>query len=119
MEAIVRLTHHAETRSNQRGIKAEAMDVLLKFGKYTHNYSGNHGTKIVTMTKAARERACKELGKTTYAQLEKHLDSFLVVAKSGWVVTCVHRTRRILRDPRPYRERRRNSRKNRLRQIGG
>ncbi|MDU8930070.1 hypothetical protein RXV86_22015, partial [Alisedimentitalea sp. MJ-SS2] len=118
METIVKLTHHAETRSNQRGIKAEAMDVLLRFGKYTHSYQGTGRRSFVTMTKAARRRAREALGKDVYARLEKHLDKVLVVARNGWVVTCMQRTERIKPDQKPFRQLQRHICRSRFNDLG-
>ena len=85
------LTRHAEQRSQQRGIRAEAMEVLL-----THGASMiRHGCEVVYMDQSARRRARTALGRTGYAQIERALDAYLVVADDGVVVTCGHRTRKL------------------------
>lgn len=84
------LTRHAETRSNQRGIHREVMDVLLAYGASKIR----HGGEVVYMDQASRRKARKELGRTTYARLERSLDSYLVLADDGQVLTCAHRARK-------------------------
>ena len=87
------LTRHAERRSQQRGIRAEAMEVLLAHGASTIS----HGRELVYMDQRARRRARAALGRTTYAQLERALDAYLVVGDDGMIVTCAHRLKRKLR----------------------
>ena len=87
------LTHHAERRSQQRGIRAEAMEILLTHGASTIS----HGCEVVYMDQLARRQARAALGRTAYAQLERALDAYLVVGNSGAIVTCAHRGKRKLR----------------------
>ena len=87
------LTRHAEQRSQQRGIRAEAMEVLLTHGASTIS----HGCEVVFMDQQARRRARAALGRTGYAQIERALDAYLVVGHDGAIVTCAHRRKRKLR----------------------
>lgn len=87
------LTRHAEQRSQQRGIRAKAMQVLLTHGASTIS----HGCEVVFMDQPARRRARAALGRTTYAQLERALDTYLVVGGDGTIITCAHRGKRKLR----------------------
>ena len=87
------LTRHAEQRSQQRGIRAEAMEVLLIHGASTIS----RGREVVYMDQSARRRARTALGRTGYAQIERALDAYLVVGDDGVIVTCAHRGTRKLR----------------------
>ena len=87
------LTRHAAQRSQQRGIRAEALEVLLTHGAST----SSHGREVVFMDRPARRRARAALGRTAYAQLERALDAYLVIGFSGAIVTCAHRGKRKLR----------------------
>ena len=88
----IALTNHAEQRSQQRGIRADVMDVLLSHG----NTKISHGCEVIYMDQPARRRARAALGRTVYAQLERALDAYLVVGENGVVVTCAHRGKRKL-----------------------
>lgn len=85
------LTRHAERRSNQRGIRAEAMEVLLDHGVS----QASRGCEVIYMNQSARRRARAALGRTAYARIERSLDAYLVVASDGAIVTCCHRTQRL------------------------
>ena len=85
------LSRHAERRSQQRGIRAAAMEVLLTHGASTIS----NGREVVYMDQAARRRARAALGRTAYARLERALDAYLVVGDGGVVVTCAHRIRKL------------------------
>jgi hypothetical protein len=83
------LTDHAMTRSQQRGIRTETMEVLLTFG----TSEVRHGREVVFMDRAGRHRAREVLGKAGYARIERGLDIYLVLSGCGRVLTCAHRTR--------------------------
>ena len=50
------LTPHARTRMQQRGIRADALEALLDYGRVTHV---DRGREIVFFDKAARARLMK------------------------------------------------------------
>lgn len=85
----IRLTHHARARSQQRGIRLGAIEVLLEHGVTKIS----HGREVVFMDQASRRRARKALGEEAYAQIETRLDIYLVLTEIGCVLTCVHRDR--------------------------
>ncbi len=85
----VPLTRHARTRSQQRGIRFSAMEVLLAHGASKIS----HGREVVFMDQAGRRRARAALGEQAYAQIEARLDIYLVLTGTGSVLTCVHRDR--------------------------
>lgn len=85
------LTHHAEVRMQQRGIPMAAVDALLSFGHRRRH----RGADVYFLDKRARTRLANELGRTCYRQLEKALDSYLVVSDDGDVITAAHRHHRL------------------------
>jgi hypothetical protein len=113
------LTQHAKTRMQQRGIPQSALECLLDYGRIQHDH---RGAAIVFLDKAARRRLAREQGRARknkaipslaegggglgwghesrhrWAQLEKHLDAYAVIATDGTVTTVGHRYKRI---PRP------------------
>jgi hypothetical protein len=85
------LTHHAEIRMQQRGISMEAVDTLLGYGHQRRH----RGADIYYLDKRARSLITRALGKDRYRQLEKSLDSYLVVGDDGTVITAAHRHHRL------------------------
>lgn len=76
------LTGHARARMRQRGIRAEALEALLEFGRVRHLNS--RGRSIVYLDKAARAWV-GEVGGRAYA----------ILGRDGRVITVGHRYRRI------------------------
>lgn len=85
------LTTHAEARCNQRGIRQEAIRLLLDYGTSIMR----HGSEVIYLDQRARARMRNDIGRTAYAKVERRLDFYVVVASDGPVITCVPRTRRI------------------------
>jgi hypothetical protein len=81
------LTDHARVRMQQRGIPAAALDVLLDYGRESHD---RHGCRIVRFDKRSRKRAARELGRM-FRSLERYLDAYAVLASDDAVVTVGHR----------------------------
>ncbi|OGA65451.1 MAG: hypothetical protein A3G81_12535 [Betaproteobacteria bacterium RIFCSPLOWO2_12_FULL_65_14] len=80
-------TEHARARMQQRGISAAAIDMLLSYGRTSHDH---HGGEIVFFDKAARERLAKQ--DPAAARLAR---TYAVLGSDGMVVTVGHRYRRI------------------------
>lgn len=89
-----KLTQHAVTRMQQRGINAQIVDFLLLCGTEVHDH---HGATIVYFDKQARQRIQKQFGADQYRRLEQKLDAYAVVGDDGAVMTVGHRVRRIRR----------------------
>jgi NAD kinase len=85
------LTHHAQTRLQQRGIPAEAVDALLAYG----NSRRHHGADVYYLDRQARSRARAGLGTPIFKRIEKALDSYLVVGDDGTIITAAHRLQRL------------------------
>jgi hypothetical protein len=83
------LTTHAAARMQQRGIRAEALEALLDWGRVAH-VSG--GRDIVYFDKKARAR----LAQATAAR-EAACRTYAIVGSDGTVITVGHRYRRIPR----------------------
>jgi len=84
-------THHAQLRCQQRAIPAEAVDVLLAYGEYRRR----GGADVYFLNRQARSRLLTALGPDRYRRLEKSLDSYLVIADDGMLITAAHRYRRL------------------------
>ncbi len=87
MPHSIALTRHAEARIRQRGIRSQVMDILLTYGASKIR----HGAEIIFMDQASRRKAREALGRIAYAQLERALGTYLVLADDGTVLTCAHR----------------------------
>jgi len=84
-------TRHAEIRCQQRGIPGEVVETLLAYGRRRTR----HGAEVYFMDKTARARARAELGRTRYGRIADRLDTYLVVADDGAVVTAAKRFGRL------------------------
>ena len=86
------LTLHARARMQQRGIGAEALDMLFAYGREAHDH---HGAVILYMDKAAQKRlAAASKAKNEVRRLS---GLYAVLSRHGQVITVGHRTRRINR----------------------
>lgn len=90
MQTNLTLSRHAEMRCQQRGIRAEIVDILLAYGRRRFS----HGAEVYFMDKRARARARAELGRA-YARIADRLDTYVVVAEDGRLITAAKRLRRM------------------------
>ena len=86
------LTHHARARMQQRGIGADALDLLLSYGREAHD---RHGAVILYMDKAAQRRLAE--ASKTKNRARRLAGLYAVLSRHGHVITVGHRTRRINR----------------------
>ena len=87
------LTDHARVRMQQRGILADALDVLLDFGRVRP--AGN-GRDIIFFDKRSRAHLAKA-GRLSDAEADRALKSYAILESDGKVITVGHRYRRIPR----------------------
>lgn len=78
----VALSGHASVRMRQRGIRAEALEALLDFGRERHLHV--KGRTIVFFDRLGRELAGSRGGR-----------AYAILGRDGVVVTVGHRYRRI------------------------
>lgn len=84
-------SHHANTRMQQRGIPALAIDLVETYGKEIHDH--RHAV-IIHLDKEGRKRMEKECGRLAVAALEPFLDIYLVRALDGQLITIGHNYKR-------------------------
>jgi uncharacterized protein (DUF2252 family) len=84
-------SHHAEVRCQQRGISKEIVDVLLSYGARRHR----HGAEVCFMDRAARRQAAACLGRERFARIADRLNSYVVLADDGAIVTAAPRLNRM------------------------
>jgi hypothetical protein len=89
---MLNLTHHAQTRLQQRGIPPIVVERLLDFGREEHDH---RGSRIVYFDRRSRSRLQKAVGGDTYRRIERHLDAYAVLGERDEVITVGHRTHRI------------------------
>lgn len=85
------LTRHAEVRRQQRGIPWEVVNVFLTYGVRRRH----RGAEVCFMDKRSRSRVEHELGSDAYRRMADRLDTYLVVADDGQVVTAAKRLGRL------------------------
>ena len=84
-------TRHAGCRCQQRGIRREIVEMLLAYGRRRNR----RGAEVYFMDKTARARACAELGQAAYGRIADRLNTYLVVADDGAVITVAKRLGRL------------------------
>ena len=87
------LTSHARARMQQRGIRADALEALLDFGRTSHV---DRGREIVFFDKAARARLVRQ-NPVMAREAERLRRTYAILASDGTVITVGHRYRRIPR----------------------
>ena len=88
------VTRHARARMQQRGIRFEALEALLEFGRIA---PAGGGRDIVFFDKQARARLARA-NALAAAEAERVCKSYAIVESDGTVITVGHRYRRIARD---------------------
>jgi Domain of unknown function (DUF4258) len=84
------LTEHARARMQQRGITRDALELLLDFGRETHDH---RGCTIVRFDKRSRRHVLRALGPEALRRMERYFNAYAVVAEDDAVVTVGHRLR--------------------------
>lgn len=85
------MTTHAQTRIQQRGIPAQAVDAILSYGRRKRH----HGADVYFLDKPSRKRLAYSMGQKVYSKLERSLNSYLVVSDDGAIITAAHRLQRL------------------------
>lgn len=91
----MKLSHHAESRTKQRGIPEFAIDMLIRFGVRDYDHKGG---VIRTFNKHSKTKMKKYLGADFYKKVAGFFESYVVEsADDHTVITCGHRYNRIRR----------------------
>lgn len=91
---LTQLTDHARQRAQQRGIEADVLSALLRYGDVLMN--DRKGARVLGFTHASRERLRRTLGRRDFARLADRLDVYAVVShETGSVITVGHRLIRL------------------------
>jgi hypothetical protein len=94
MHQLADCTHHARVRMQQRGIDAEKLDLLMAYGRASHDHRGH---VLIHMDRRALKAALKARGHGAAPALDRVRGIFAVVGKDGVIVTVGHRYRRLRR----------------------
>jgi hypothetical protein len=89
------LTPHARTRMQQRGIRPEALEALLDFGRVRYLHQG--GREILFFDKKARTRLARA-NPDAAREAERLTRTYAIVGSNGVVITVGHRYRRVAND---------------------
>jgi hypothetical protein len=82
-----RLTRHASQRMQQRGIKAETLDLLQQYGRRVYDH---RGAARLIFDKQARQRIESVLGKAA-AQVRYTAYAVVDAARGNTLITVAHR----------------------------
>ncbi len=89
----MKMTHHAQKRSQQRAIAPFVIDLLQDFGK---SEPAGCGTTRIYFDKTARRRVQSYLGPLARL-IHDQLDVYAIVGPEEQVITVAHLTERIRR----------------------
>lgn len=95
MEARLTLTAHAGRRLQQRGIRPQAVEVLLDYGCVEFDH---HGACIYYLDKTSRRHLDSDCGQEGVPRPDLPQGIYAVVSEDGAVVTVGHLRRRIFQD---------------------
>ena len=84
-------TRHAQVRCQQRGIRPEIVDAILSYGRR----SQRHNAEVCYLDRSARRLLETELGRDAYRRLADRLDTYVVVADDGSIITAAKRLMRM------------------------
>ncbi len=87
----IRLTDHAAVRTQQRGIPAWFLDLLVEHGKPRHD---GHGAVVMSVSKHTRRRLQRLMPPKSYAQAERWFNVYAVLSSDDVLITAAHRTQR-------------------------
>jgi hypothetical protein len=85
------MTNHAQARTQQRAIPPLAVEALISYGRLRRH----RGADVYFLDRESRGRLARALGKVTYLNIEKALDTYLVVGDDGCLITAAHRHQRL------------------------
>lgn len=85
---------HVRQRAQQRGIPPLVIELLLHFGDTEWDH---HGAQVKFFTRKSRNRIDQAVGTQITRRMHEYLDSYLVMALDGTLITCGHRYKRIHR----------------------
>jgi len=85
------VSRHARARMQQRGIRPEALEALLDYGREVR---AGRGRELIFFDKRARVQLARAVAAPAADRVCK---SYAIVASDGTVITVGHRTRRIPR----------------------
>jgi hypothetical protein len=89
------LTPHARTRMQQRGIRPEALEALLDYGRVQQLHSC--GREIVYFDRRAKGRLTRA-NPNLAREVERLTRTYAIVGSNGVVITVGHRYRRVASD---------------------
>ena len=84
----VKLSKHAISRAQQRGIDIETISIIMTYGHYEYT---RDGAKMWRMNKQEKRFARSDLG-NAFIKIEKKLG--FIIIKNGIILTVAHQTRR-------------------------
>jgi hypothetical protein len=93
MHADLQMRRHAAIRRQDRGIPELAIRWLFEFGSEIKQ----NGATVMHFDKAARRRLQSTHGKEVVGAFAKFLDTYLVEAPDGSVITVAYRYKRLRR----------------------
>ena len=88
----MKLSKHAKTRMQQRGIPRLVVDWLAAYGEVDHQ----RGAEVFYFTQRARKALRRDVGRRLLQRHEKALDAYMVCTE-GQIATVGHLYQRVVR----------------------
>ena len=88
----MKLSKHAKTRMQQRGIPRLVVDWLAAYGEVDHQ----RGAEVFYFTQRARKALRRDVGRRLLRRHEKALDAYMVCTE-GQIATVGHLYQRVVR----------------------
>ena len=86
----IELTHHARTRAQRRGIPADVLGQLYRFGE-TRN---SNGAQTVFLTRGSLVDAAAVLSKQDIQRLHRFQNTYLIVGDGQRIITAARADRK-------------------------
>tara|TARA_R110002072_G_scaffold190881_3_gene347756 strand:- start:1034 stop:1498 length:465 start_codon:yes stop_codon:yes gene_type:complete len=96
MSGLMKYSNHARRRTQQRGIPAEVVSLLLEFGD-TEN-AGDGASIYSFRSKHIKDELIRESAMRGVKSVERYLHTYLVMSDDEIIVTVGHRYKRVKRD---------------------
>jgi hypothetical protein len=88
----MKMTHHAAARAAQRALDLFVLELSLQ---YSEDFSTPDGLHILSLSLKEHKQLARDLHKLLQ-QLEKPTGQFVLTTDEDTIITCGHRTKRLL-----------------------
>jgi hypothetical protein len=92
----VKITKHAQKRSQQKAIPNQVIELLLTYGE--EEPAGNGASICRFQSRRTKKEIRRECRLTGFKNIEKYFRAYIIVSSDNKIVTVGHRIKRVKRD---------------------